>query len=72
MAYADPAAGKRRDSAYSAAAVTALTAASGTANNTVTDVGASFNQSTLNDNFKDVASKINEVITALKAAGILS
>lgn len=51
--------------------VTALTAASGTANDTVQDVGGSYDQTILNNNFKDLASKLNEVITALKARGIL-
>jgi hypothetical protein len=50
-------------------AITALTAASGTADNTVADVGAAFNQTTLNNNFKDLASKVNEIITILKAFG---
>jgi hypothetical protein len=44
---------------------TALTAASGTADGTVADVGASFNQTTLNNNFKDVATAINAVIVDL-------
>lgn len=52
------------------AAITALTAASGTANNTVTDVGAAFDQATLNDNFKDLASKVNEILVVLAARGI--
>lgn len=52
-------------------AVVALTAASGTANDTVTDVGASFDQTTLNNNFKDLAAKINELRTALVTAGVL-
>ena len=53
-----------------AAAITSLTAASGTANNTVTDVGSSFDQATLNDNFKDLAAKINEILVVLAARGI--
>jgi hypothetical protein len=44
---------------------TALTAASGTADGTVADVGASFNQTTLNNNFQDVATRINQIITDL-------
>lgn len=53
-----------------AAAVTALTAASGTANNTVVDVGAAFSQATLNDNFADLAAKVNEILVILAARGI--
>jgi hypothetical protein len=43
----------------------ALTAATGTASNTIGDVGASFNQTTLNNNFKSLASKVNELITLI-------
>lgn len=46
--------------------ITALTAASGTGDNTVADVGGSFVQATLNNNFQDLAAKINEVIAMLK------
>lgn len=53
-----------------AAAITSLTAAAGTANNTVTDVGATFDQAVLNDNFKDLAAKINEILVVLAARGI--
>jgi hypothetical protein len=43
--------------------VVALTAATGTASNTISDVGAAFNQTTLNNNFKSLAEKVNELIT---------
>jgi len=51
-------------------AITPLTAASGTGDDTVADVGGSFNQATLNNNFKDLATKVNALISALKSAGI--
>lgn len=41
---------------------TTLTAGSGTADGTVADVGASFDQTTLNNNFKDLATAINALI----------
>lgn len=47
-----------------------LTAATGTASNTIADVGASFNQTTLNNNFKSLADKVNAIITALEASKI--
>lgn len=53
-----------------AAAVTALTAASGTADNTVADVGATHDQTILNNNFKDLAAKVNEILVVLAARGI--
>lgn len=74
-------------------APTALTHAVGTADNTVDDVGGSFNQTTLNNNFKElttaqaanrlaivaltdavkeIAAKVNAIITALQASGALS
>lgn len=46
--------------------ITALTAASGTGDNTVADVGGSFSQTTLNNNFQDLAAKVNELIAILK------
>lgn len=52
-------------------AIVALTAATGTAGDTVADVTGAFVQATLNNNFKSVAEKINEIIAALKQAGIL-
>jgi low affinity Fe/Cu permease len=57
---------------YGAQSITALTAATGTADNTVVDVGGTFAQATLNNNFKDVASKINEIIVVLRQAGLIS
>lgn len=52
------------------AAITDLTAATGTTGNTVNDVGASFSQTTLNNNFKVLADKINAINAALKAARV--
>ena len=48
----------------------ALTAATGTASNTIADVGAAFTQATLNNNFKSLADKLNEVLVALENAGL--
>jgi hypothetical protein len=52
-----------RNGSYNAtlagAAPTALAAATGTASDTIADVGASFTQATLNNNFKSLADKIN-------------
>lgn len=48
-------------------AIVALTAASGTTGNTVVDVGAAFNQATLNNNFRVLADKMNAVLAQLKA-----
>lgn len=53
------------------AAIASLTAATGTADDTVADVGASFAQATLNNNFKDLATKINSILVALRDAGII-
>lgn len=45
--------------------VVSLTAASGTAGNTVATVGASFSTTVLDNNFKSLASKVNELITLI-------
>lgn len=50
-----------------AASIAALTGASGTTGNAIVDVGASFSQTTLNNNFRALEDKINAVIAALKA-----
>ena len=55
----------------SATAITDLTAATGTADNTVADVGAEFSQTTLNNNFKDIATKVNAILAALRSANII-
>jgi hypothetical protein len=52
--------------------VTALTAATGTASDTIADVTGSFVQATLNNNFKSLADKVNEMRAALVSAGILN
>jgi ABC-type amino acid transport substrate-binding protein len=57
--------------ANSTTAVPDLTAASGTADGTVADVGAAFSQATLNDNFKELATKVNAILAALRASGVL-
>lgn len=48
-------------------AIAPLTGASGTTGNAIVDVGASFNQATLNDNFRRLEDKINAILAALKA-----
>jgi hypothetical protein len=68
VTYLDPTA----RGASQATTVAALTAASGTADGTVADVGSSFNQTTLNNNFQDLATKINEIRTSLRSAGIMA
>lgn len=49
----------------------ALTMTVGTASDTIADVGASFSQTTLNNNTRSLGTKINAIITALQAAGIM-
>jgi hypothetical protein len=43
----------------------------GTADGTVADVGAAFNQATLNNNFRDLADKLNAVLQALRDANVI-
>lgn len=49
-----------------------LTAATGTASATIADVGGSFTQATLNNNFKSLADSQNAILAALREAGILN
>lgn len=50
----------------------ALTHAFGTANGTVDDVGAAFNQTTLNNNFKELSSRTNAILQALRDLGVIT
>jgi hypothetical protein len=50
----------------------ALTGMVGTADNTIADVGASFNQTTLNNNFADLAAKCNALRTLLRNYGLMA
>lgn len=52
-------------------AIVSLTAANGTASDTIPDAGAAYAQATANNINKSFADKINEIIAALKVAGIL-
>ncbi len=51
----------------SAALIAPLTGAFGTTGNAIVDVGASFNQTTLNNNFRVLEDKINALLSAAKA-----
>lgn len=53
-------------------AVADLVVSVGTADGTVADVGGAFNQTTLNNNFRDLAAKQNELLQALRDAGVLA
>lgn len=44
----------------------------GVADGTVADVGAAFSQVTLNNNFADLAQKVNAILTALRNAGVIA
>jgi hypothetical protein len=56
------------------AATTALTSSVGTASttSTIADVGTTFNQTTLNNNFRTLMDKYNDMRTALINAGIIA
>jgi len=58
--------------AWSYGTITPLTASNGVTGNTVADVGAAFSQTTLNNNFKVLADKVNEIITVLRSNGTLT
>lgn len=62
----------RYDNGVRVRGVTALTAATGTASDTIADVTGTFSQTVLNNNLKSLADKINEVRSALVTAGLLN
>jgi histidinol phosphatase-like enzyme len=53
------------------AAIVDLTNANGTGDNTIADVTATPTQTLINNNFRDVSNKINEILVALRAANII-
>lgn len=55
------------------AAIVSLTnSTGGSTDDDVSDVGASFNQTTLNNNFAEVTVKINDLITRMETANLLA
>ena len=59
--------------ASQAAKVTALTdSTGGTAGTTLANVGTSFSQATLNNNFASLAATVNALVAALKRHGLMS
>ena len=46
--------------------IAALVHAFGAADGTIVDVGGAFNQGTLNDNFKELSTKVNAILTLLQ------
>ena len=62
--------GFNRVAAVARHSLTALSMAVGTGDDTVADVGTAFNQTTLNNNFRDLANKVNAIRTILVNVGI--
>lgn len=54
------------------AAIPDMVVSVGTSDGTLADVGGAFNQTTLNNNFRDLADKQNAILAALRAAGIIA
>jgi hypothetical protein len=55
-----------------ASAIADLAVSVGTADGTIADVGGAFNQTTLNNNFRDLADKYNTLLAACRGAGIIA
>jgi hypothetical protein len=82
MAYLDAAAGAAREgatgelptllTALPVAAIVDLVAASGTADGTVADVTSSFSQTILNNNFQDIATKVNAILAGLRIGKVVA
>lgn len=58
--------------AASVAALTDNTGGTADANNTLAAVEATYTQATIANNFATLAAKVNEIITALKSAGLMA
>lgn len=55
-----------------AAIANLIDSTTGAADGTLADVGATFNQATLNNNFADLAAKVNAALAALRGANIIT
>lgn len=64
--------GKITAAGTQASAIADLTMTVGTGDNTLADVGGAFNQTTLNNNFRDLGEKMNLVLAALRGVGIIA
>ncbi len=53
-------------------AITSLIAASGTADGTVADVTGSFDQTILNNNFKELVTNVDLILVALRTHGLIA
>lgn len=65
-------AGNDRPGFVAGPAVASLATSVGTASDTIADVGAAFNQTTLNNIQASQATKINQILIALRSAGIIA
>lgn len=54
------------------AAIVSLTNANGTGNNALEDVTATPTQAAINNNFRDCSDKINAILVALRAHGLIA
>jgi hypothetical protein len=54
------------------AAIADLIHAVGTADGTVADVGAAFSQATLNDNFRELSTRVNQILGVLRIANFVA
>jgi hypothetical protein len=51
--------------------IVSLSHSVGTGDDALVDVGGAFAQATLNNNLRDLSDKINEILIALRAAGVI-
>lgn len=58
--------------AWSYGSIPPLTVSVGTPSSTISDVGAAFSQTTLNNNFRSLADKVNAIISVLQSNGTLT
>lgn len=58
--------------AWSYGTVAPITGQTGVAGNAISDVGGAFSQTTLNNNFRVLADKVNAIIAILQSNGTLT
>ena len=61
-----------RNAWVTSAPIAPLTHSVGAGDDALVDVGGAFSQATLNNNLRDLSDKINEILVALRDAGVIA
>lgn len=72
ISFGDPTVAGRYETGARVTGIIDLTATVGTASDTIADATGAFSQTVLNNNFRSLSDKINQINAALRAAGVIN